>query len=97
MSMRDFNANFNKIVNRIPTAAKPTTGNLMTFFISLMPLDINYDLRRACPIDLAYAQNKAIEYEDALISARKWKKELHVGIKLFAISDNTHLTVLTEH
>ena len=71
--MRDFNASFNKIVNRIPTTAKPIAGNLMTFFISAMPTDINYDLRRAHPIDLADAQKKAIECEDDLISVGKWK------------------------
>ena len=53
--MRDFVASFNKIVNRIPTVARPTTINLKTFFISAMPPDINYDLRRARPIDLADA------------------------------------------
>ena len=55
MSMRDFIAKFNKINSRIPTTDRPTAGNLKTFFISAMPLDINYDLRRAHPIDLADA------------------------------------------
>ena len=77
MSMRDFTASFNKIVNMIPIAARQTVGNLMTFFISVMPPDINYDLRRAHPTDLADAQKKAIESEDDLISTRKWKQELH--------------------
>ena len=71
--MRDFTASFNKIVNRIPTAARPTAGNLMTFFKSEMPTDINYDLRRAHPIDLVDAQKKVIECEDDLISTGKWK------------------------
>ena len=73
MSMGDFNASFKKIVNRIPTVAKPTASNLMSFFISAMPPDINYDLRRAHPIDLVDAQKKEIECEDDLISAGKWK------------------------
>ena len=77
MSMRDFATSFNKIVNRIPTAAKPIAGNLKTFFISAMPPDINYDLRRARPTNLADAQKKAIECEDDLISTKKWKWELH--------------------
>ena len=59
--------------HRIPTAAKPTAGNLKTFFISAMPPDVNDDLRRAVPTDLADAQKKAIECEDDLISAGKWK------------------------
>ena len=42
-----------------------------------MPPDINYDLRRARPTDLADAQKKATECEDDLISAGKWKRELH--------------------
>ena len=73
MSMRDFAASFNKIVNRIPTIVRPTAGNLMTFFISVMNPNINYDLRRENPIDLANTQRKTIECEDDLISAGKWK------------------------
>ena len=73
MSMRDFIARFNKINSRIPTADRLVAGNLKTFFISAMPPDINYDLRRAHPTDLADAQKKAIEFEDDLISAGKWK------------------------
>ena len=73
MSMRDFAACFNKIFNRIPTTARPTAGNLITFFISVMPPNINYDLRRTRPTDLADAQKKAIECEDDLISMGKWK------------------------
>ena len=73
MSMRDFAANFNKIVSRIPTTNRPTTGNLKTFLISVMPPNINYDLRREHPMDLANTQKKVIEFEDDLISARKWK------------------------
>lgn len=38
-----------------------------------MPPDINYDLRRSCPMDLENAQKKAIELEDDLISIGKWK------------------------
>ena len=77
MSIRDFAESFNKIVNRIPTTARCTAGNLKTFFISAMPPDINYDLRRARPTNLADAQKKAIECEDDLIFAGKWKRELH--------------------
>ena len=45
LSMRDFVASFNKFFSRIPTVARPTAGNLKTFFISAMPPNINYDLR----------------------------------------------------
>lgn len=51
MSMRDFVATFNNIASRIPTTDRSTAGNLKTFFISVMPLDINYDLRRSHPRD----------------------------------------------
>lgn len=78
MSMRDFFTKFNKINSRIPTADKPTTGNVKTFFISAMPLDINYDLRRSHPINSIDAQKKAIELEDDLISVGKWKREFQV-------------------
>lgn len=76
MSMRDFVVTFNKITSRIPIDDKPTTRNLKTFFISAMLIDINYDLRRSHPIDLADAQKKVIKFEDDLISAGKWKGEL---------------------
>ena len=76
MSMRDFAANFNKIVSRIPTTDRSTVNNLKTFFPSVMPPNINYDLRRENSTDLADAQKKAIECEDDLISTGKWKKEL---------------------
>ena len=71
--MRDFAAYFNKIVNRIPTTARIATSNLMTFFISVMPPNINYDLRRVQPTDLVDAQKKAIECQENLISIGKWK------------------------
>ena len=73
MSMRNFNATFNKITSRIPSSDKPIAGKLKTFFISVMPSDINYDLRREHSTDLADAQKKAVEFEDDLISVRKWK------------------------
>ena len=69
--MRDFVATFNKITSRFPT-----TSNLKTFFISAMPLDINYDLRWAHPTNLEDAQKKAVEFEDNLIFIGKWKWEL---------------------
>lgn len=76
MSMRDFVATFNKITSKIPIANRPNAGNLKAFFISAMPPDINYDLRRSHPIDLIDAQKKAIKFEDDLISVKKWKREL---------------------
>lgn len=76
MSMRDFITKFNKINIRIPTTDRTTPGNMKNFFVSAMPPDINYDLRRAHPIYLADAQKKVIECEDDLISTGKWKKEL---------------------
>jgi hypothetical protein len=38
-----------------------------------MPPYINYDLRRAHPIDLVDAQKKVVEFEDDLIFVGKWK------------------------
>lgn len=52
MSIRDFVVGFNKIANRIPAINRPIMGNLKTFFISSMPLDINFYIRRSRPIDL---------------------------------------------
>lgn len=43
----------------------------MTFIISAMPPDINYDLRRAHPTNLENSQKKAIECEDDLIYVGK--------------------------
>ena len=68
-----FVANFNKTTNRIPTSDIPTIGNLKTFFISALPPNINYDLRRSRPINLADTQRKVVELEDDMISTRKWK------------------------
>lgn len=52
MNMRDFIANFNNLANRIPVDNRCMEGNLKTFFISAMPPDIKFDLRRYHPIDL---------------------------------------------
>ena len=73
--MRDLVANFNKITNRIPTTDRPTMDNLKTFFISVMPPDINYDLRWSRPTNLGDAQRKFVELEDDMIFAniQKWE------------------------
>lgn len=76
ISTGDFVANFNKITNRIPVADRPTLGNLKTFFISVMPLDINYDLRRACLTDWEVVQRTTMELEDDMILVDRWKCEI---------------------
>ena len=75
--MRDFVANFNKIVHKIPVANRPTAGNLKTFSISAMPPDIGFELRRSRPADLKVAQRTAVELEDDMIAAGRWNHEIH--------------------
>ena len=71
MSMRDFVANFNKTNILISTTNRHIVGNLKTFFIRLMPLDINYEIRRSHSTNLVGAQKKLVKLEDVLISTRK--------------------------
>lgn len=80
VSMRDFVANFNKITNRIPMGDRPTTRNLKTFFINVMPSDINFDLRRAHPTNLGVVQRMKMELEDDMISAGRWKCETQTKV-----------------
>lgn len=76
ISMRDFVANFNKITNRILVVDRPTTVNLKIFFISVMPPNINFYLRRAHPVDLEAVQRMTMEIEDDMISVGRWKCEI---------------------
>ena len=77
--MRDFNAKFNKLIKRIPTASTPTVDNQKTFYINSMPLELGYQIRRANVADLQTAQTLAVEMEDDMIASGRWKKDLHTG------------------
>jgi len=77
--MRDFNAKFNKLIKRIPTASTPTVDNQKTFYINSMPPELSYQIRRANVADLQTAQTLAIEMEDDMIASGRWKKDLHIG------------------
>lgn len=85
MSMMDFIATSNKTTSRIPIVDRLTISNLKTFFISVMPPNINYDLRKSHPIDLLDAQKNLIKFENDLILAENWKR----GIQTKGSSSNT--------
>ena len=74
--MREFVANFNKILERIPVNSRPNARNQKSFFLGAMPLDISFQMRRNVLADLATAQTMAIELEDDLIIVGKWRKDV---------------------
>ena len=74
--MREFVAKFNKFLERMPVNSRPNARNQKSFFLGAMPPDISFQMRRNVPADLAAAQTMAIELEDDLIIARKWRKDV---------------------
>lgn len=77
--MRDFNEKFNKLIKRIPATSAPIGDNQKTFYISSMPPELGYLLRRANVATLQVTQTLAVEMEDDMIASGKWKKEYHTG------------------
>ena len=90
--MRDFNAKFNKLLKRIPTASAPTNDNKKTFYISSTPPDLGYQIRRANVANLQAAQTLIVEMEDNMIASGKWKRELQYGTigNAASTSNNTY-------
>lgn len=80
--MRDFIAKFNKLVNRIPGASKPTIENHKMFFISCMPPNIGFQIRHEHVANLSASSTLSIELEDDLIATRKWKTEIQSGASI---------------
>lgn len=79
VSMRDFNAKFNKLIKRIPATSAPTNDNKKTFYISSMPLDLGYFIRRANVANVQAAHTLVVEMEDDMIASCKWKREFQSG------------------
>lgn len=75
--MREFVAKFNRLVQRIPMASRPSEENQKSFFINAVPADISFHLIKDVCADLGVAQRLAIQLEDAFINAGKWKREVH--------------------
>lgn len=73
--MTYFNARFNKLINRIPVASVPTNDNKKTFYISSMPFDLGYQIRRANIEKLEAAQTLVVEMVDDMIGFGKWKRD----------------------
>jgi hypothetical protein len=76
VSMRGFNARFNKLIKRIPTASAPTGKNKKTFYINSMPPDLGYKIRRENLENLEATQMLVVEMEDDMIASSMWKREL---------------------
>lgn len=77
--MRDFVAKFDKIVHKIPTTQRPSDDNLKFLFINSMPSEIIFLIRRQRVQNLAAAETLAVELEDDLITAGKWKREVQTA------------------
>lgn len=77
-SMWDFVERFDKILYKIPANQKPSDGNLKCFFINSMPSEIGFLIRRQRVTDLNVAKTLAVELEDDLITAGKWKREVQI-------------------
>lgn len=75
--MREFVAKFNRLVQRIPTASRPSVENQKSFFINVFLADISFHLIKDVCAGLGGAQRLAIQLEDAFINAGKWKREVH--------------------
>ena len=94
--MRDFNAKFNKLIKRIPATSTPTIDNQKTFYISSMPPELGYRIRRANVVNLQVAQTLAVEMEDDMIASRKWKKEFHTGSTSSTASTSTSIEAMLQ-
>ena len=62
-----------EIIKQVLVVNRPTLGNQKTFFGAML-VDISFNLRRACMVNLAESQIIMSELKDDLISTRKWKK-----------------------
>lgn len=94
ISMRDFNAKFNKLIKRIPATSAPIGDNQKTFYIGSMPPELGYQIRRANVAYLQAAQTLAVEMEDDMIASRKWKKKFHTRTTSSAASTSTSKEVM---
>jgi hypothetical protein len=75
--MREFVAKFNRLVQRISTASRPSAENQKSFFINVVPLDISFHLIKDSYSDVAATQRLAIQLEDVFINAGKWERDVH--------------------
>ena len=76
ISMRDFNAKFNKLIKRIPATSAPIDDNKKTFYISSMPPNLGYKIKRENVVNLQATQTLVVDMEDDMIASSKWKREL---------------------
>lgn len=93
-TMRDFVAKFNKTVHKIPVNQRPSGDNLKCFFINSMPSEISFLIHRQRVQNLEAAKTLAIELEDDLITAGKWKREVQTSTKQALTSTTTSNPVI---
>ena len=77
--MREFFAKFNRLIQRIPATSRPNEENQKILFFNVVPLDVSFHLIEDVVIDLAPTQRLAIQLEDALITTRKWRREVQTS------------------
>ena len=70
--MREFDAKFNRLIQRIPATSRPNAENQKTFFVNGVPLDVSFHIIK----DVVAAQRLAIQLEDAFINDGKWRREV---------------------
>ena len=76
--MQDFVALFNKALRQTPMTSIPNGENQKGLFLTAMPPDIDFPLKRANPQMLVASQNISIELEDDLIIYIKCKKDVQI-------------------
>ncbi|KAH9291025.1 hypothetical protein KI387_044154 [Taxus chinensis] len=72
-SMRDFVERYDRLTGRILEDVVPSENNLKRFFISALPSEVGFFLRRAQPRTLREAKDFAIDIDDDLIISYKVK------------------------
>lgn len=72
--MREFMAQFNKIVNKISATKRPTMENQKYFFVNSMPSNVSFHLRREKVVDLDATKTLEIELEDDFTTVEKWRE-----------------------
>lgn len=66
----------NRLIQRIPATSRPNYETQNFFFVNFVPPILTFHLLKDAIVDLAIAQRLAIQLEDALIIASKWRREI---------------------
>ena len=69
--IKDFNSRFNKLLNKIPTASKPSEEVWSEWYISALPSNIAIFVDRAAKTTLAENMKEAIAVEKRILALEK--------------------------